>query len=356
MRVHAVLPGDVGDAAAPSGGDVYDQRVVRGLRELGVPVHEAAVPGAWPRPGAAAHAELARTLAGIPDGAVVLADGLVGCAAPGVLVPHARRLRLVVLVHLPLAVETGLPPGVVAELDTAERRCLHAARAIVVTGPWAARELVRRHGLPPGTVHTVPPGTDPAPPAPGTDGGSRLVCVASVTPRKGHDVLATALATIADLPWTCDCVGSLDRDPGFVTRLRAAIARHGLGDRMRLTGPRTGPPLDRTYAAADLLVLPSHAETYGMVVTEALARAVPVLASDVGGIPDALGRVPGGELPGLLVPPGDAGALADGLRRWLTDAALRRRLRDAAVARRNSLTGWDVCVQGMARVLEGVRE
>ena len=128
---------------------------------------------------------------------------------------------------------------------------------------------------------------------------------------------------MADLSWRCTCVGSLDRDPVFA----AAVQRRANG-RVEFTGPRTGSELERTYAAADLLVLPSHAETYGMVVTEALARGVPVIATDVGGVSEALGDG------GLLVPPGDPAALGAALRRWLGDADLRGRLRHAARERR----------------------
>ena len=111
-----------------------------------------------------------------------------------------------------------------------------------------------------------------------------------MTSDKGHDVLLDALATIADLPWHCVCVGSLDRDPAFVEELRRRALAGGLADRVRFPGPRTGADLDRSYAAADLLVLASRAETYGMVVTEALARGLPVVAADVGGLTEALGH------------------------------------------------------------------
>jgi glycosyltransferase involved in cell wall biosynthesis len=248
-------------------------------------------------------------------------------------------------VHLPLADETGLPPDVAADLDRAERACLHAVRAVVATSPTAARRLVAHHGLPPERVHTVPPGVDPAPLATGTDGVSRLLSVASVTPRKGHDLLVSALARVADLPWTCDCVGPLGA-PEHVAAVRAAIQRHGLADRVRLVGPRTGPPLADAYATADLFLLASRAETWGMAVTEALARGIPVLASSV---PDALGD--GGE----LLPAGDADALAAAVRRWLTDPDRRRDLRAAAGRRRPELSTWDETVAGIARVLATLR-
>ena len=123
---------------------------------------------------------------------------------------------------------------------------------------------------------------------------------------------------------------------------------------MRFAGPLVGAELDAAYAAADLVVLPSRGETYGMVVTEALARGLPVLATAVGGLPDALGRAPDGGVPGLLVPPGDAAALAGALRRWLTDADLRARLRRSAAARRTGLAGWATTARIVSNVLEAV--
>ncbi|WP_051772956.1 glycosyltransferase family 4 protein [Saccharothrix sp. NRRL B-16314] len=337
MTLHFVLPGGVDDPTSPSGGNTYDRRVVQGLRSLGGVVREIAVPGTWPQPDDTARADLVNALGGIEDGAVVLLDGLVACGVPDIVVPHANRLRLVVLVHLPLADETGLPPAVAARLDAAERECLRAATTVVATSPSAARHLAARHGLP--EVHAVAPGTNPAPLATGTDGVSRLLCVASLTPRKGHDVLVEALAAVTDLPWTCAFVG-----PGRSTAVRDLIARHDLADRIHLTGPLTGVPLDHAYAEADLFVLPSRAETYGMVVTEALARGIPVMASAV---PDALGSG------GLLLPPGDVAALARALRRWLTDDRWRRDLRVLAQTRRTGLSTWDDAAAALAAVLDG---
>ncbi|MET7468061.1 glycosyltransferase family 4 protein [Micromonospora sp. NPDC005686] len=337
--VHVVLPGDIDDPADPSGGNAYDRQVCRGLAERGWTVREHQVPGGWPHPGPRERAGLAGLLGGLPDGVPVLLDGLVASTVPDVLAPHAARLRLVVLVHLPIEGET-------------EARSLAAATAVVATSEWTRRRLLDRYALPPQRVAVAPPGVDPAPVAAGTPGGGRLLCVAAVTAVKGHDVLADALAEVADLDWTCDWVGPLDRDRAFAEGLRGRLDATGLGGRVRLTGPRAGTDLAATYAAADLLVQPSRRETYGMVVTEALARGVPVLASDTGGLPDTLGHAPGGDRPGLLVPPADPGATAAALRRWLTDAGLRDRLRHAARQRRHTLTGWPATVDRLATALK----
>jgi glycosyltransferase involved in cell wall biosynthesis len=98
-------------------------------------------------------------------------------------------------------------------------------------------------------------------------------------------------------------------------------------------------------------VLASRGETYGMVVTEALARGLPVIATAVGGLPEALGQASDGRRPGLLVPPEDSVALAAALRDWLVDANLRHRLREAARERRSTLSRWDAPTDRIARLL-----
>ena len=330
----AVLPGGIDDPAAPSGGNRYDRAVLARL----APVREIAVHGSWPAPGATERAELATALNGIPDGASVLVDGLVGCGVPELLAPHAGRLRLAVLVHLPLSDETGLDPAEATRLRALERTTLHLATTVVATSEAAAARIAAMHDLP--AVAVAVPGVDPAPPAEPGPAGHRLLCVAAVTPRKGQDLLVAALEhDLADLSWQCTFVGAL-RHP--VASSHPAI---------RFAGPRTGAGLDAAYAGADLLVLPSRAETYGMVVTEALARGLPVLASAVGGVGEALGTAPGGERPGLLVPPGDRPALAAALRAWLTDADLRVRLRAAASARRATLPTWAETARRLGEIL-----
>ncbi|GAA1016829.1 glycosyltransferase family 4 protein [Streptomyces thermogriseus] len=354
--VHFILPGGVDDPATPSGGNAYDRRVSLDLPGFGWQVQGHPVDGRWPRPGDQARTELARVLRELPDGAVVLLDGLVACGVPEIVVPETERLRMAVLVHLPLGDETGLDPAVAAELDAREREVLRAVPAVVATSDWAVRRLVSHHGLAPDRVHAAAPGADIAPLAPGTDGISQLLCVAAVTPRKGQHRLVEALAAVTDLPWTCTCVGALTQDPAYVAHLRELIAKYGLQDRFHLVGPRAGAELDASYAAADLMVLASYAETYGMAVTEALARGIPVIATDVGGIPEAVGRAPDGGVPGILVPPEDPAALAAELRGWFGEADVRRRLKAAARGRRAALNGWANTARSLAGVLDRLPE
>lgn len=347
--VHVIVPEGIDDPGRPSGGNAYDRRICRGLGTIGWAVDEHAVPGSWPWPDQAARATLARVLWDIPNGDVVLVDGLVASTVPEVLVPEATRLRLVVLVHMPLG--DGRAGDQVGAARTKERAVLSAAAAVVTTSTWTQGWLLARYALRPTQVQVAEPGVDNADLAPGTAAGGELLCVAAVTPNKGHDVLLAALATVSDLTWRCLCVGSLDRDPCFVDRLGRQAREGGIGDRVAFTGPRTGAARDAAYAAADVVVLASRAETYGMVVTEALARGLPVVATGVGGVPETLGRCADGSRPGVLVPSGNSAALAAALRCWLVDTDGRNRLRRAALERRKTLTGWSATSERISRVL-----
>jgi glycosyltransferase involved in cell wall biosynthesis len=350
--VHVVVPEGIDDPARPSGGNVYDRHLCRSLTALGSSVHEHSVPGFWHRPDAESFAALAGVLERIPDGAVVLIDGLVASPAPDVLVAHAGRLRLVVLVHMPLGHRPPADDAGGARMR--ERAVLSTAAAVVTTSQWARRRLRELYPLPADRIHVAEPGVDPADLAPGTADGGALLCVAAATSDKGHDVLLDALARISDLSWHCACVGSLERDLAFVEDVRRRALDCGLEHRVDFPGPRTGADLDRSYAAADLVVLASRAETYGMVVTEALARGLPVIAADVGGLTEALGHGADGVRPGLLVPPNDAAAFGAALRAWLEDVEFRGRLRRAARERRDSLSGWSTTASVVAGVLAAV--
>lgn len=351
-ELHVVVPDGVDDPARPSGGNTYDRHVCRGLSALGWSVHEHAVAGSWPRRDTASLGWLADAVRRMPDGAVVLLDGLVASTAPEVLVPEAHRVRLVMLVHMPLG-HRPADDGA-ADIRMRERAVLSAAAAVVTTSVWTRRRLLELYVLPADRVHVAEPGVDRAELAAGTAAGGSLLCVAAVTPAKGHDVLVDALSRMRGLPWRCVCVGSLDRDPVFVASLGRRLLDVRLQDRVSFTGSLTGAELDRRYAAADLMVLASRAETYGMVVSEALAWGVPVVAAEVGGVTDAVGQGTDGIRPGLLVPPDDPEALGAALRAWLGDVELRARLRRAASERRKSLPRWSTTTSVIAGVLAGV--
>ncbi|MFC5382660.1 glycosyltransferase family 4 protein [Aquipuribacter nitratireducens] len=347
-----IVPGDVD---RPTGGNVWDREVAAALRAAGTEVRWRPVAGAWPVPPEGP-GDLVEALAEV--GRVAVVDGLVAAAWPDVLEEASRRARLGLVVHLPLALETGLRPDDAERLDALETRALAAVDVVVATSQWCAGRLRGRTRTP---VRVARPGTRPpalAPPDRPGD-GTRLLAVGSLTPRKGHDVLLDALHRPAapDVPWRLRLVGPAP-DPAHERRLRDLAAALPHPDRVAFVGPRTGADLDAEYAWADLLVVPSHRETYGMVVTEALARRLPCLVTTGSGLEEALGEV-AGRHPGLLVPPGDAAALADALTTWWADADLRAGLRDLARRRGAALTapggGWDATAAAVHDALLGAR-
>ena len=178
-----LLPDGVDDPERPSGGNVYDRRVCQGLTAAGWSVLEHPVAGRWPCPDAADRAVLAGVLDALPDGAVVLADGLVACAAPVEVRRDAGRLRIVVLLHMPFGERS-------AGRRADESAVLAAAAAVVTTSTWTRTWLLDHYPLDRDRVRVAQPGVDDAPLAPGTPDGGRLLCVAAVTAAKGYDVLA----------------------------------------------------------------------------------------------------------------------------------------------------------------------
>jgi glycosyltransferase involved in cell wall biosynthesis len=341
--VYAVLPDGVDDLARPSGGNVYDRRVLRGQVALGRRVVELPLAGAWPTPDADDLERLDATLATIPDGGVVLADGLVASRAASVILHHITRLRLVVLLHMPIGP------------DRSEEQVLGAAAAVITTSVWTRERVRGWYGI--SRVDVALPGVDPveaAPPHRSAAGGTSFLCVAAVHPGKGHDLLLDALARLGDRAWTLTCVGSLDVDPDHVSRLQTQVYARSWERRVVFTGPLSGRALGTAYGVADLLVLPSRAESYGLVVVEALAHGLPVVATAVGGVPEALGRAPIGALPGMLVPPEDPEALSGALRAWLDDPGLRERLGRAATGRQPTLRRWAQTVDDVGAVLDRV--
>jgi glycosyltransferase involved in cell wall biosynthesis len=221
---------------------------------------------------------------------------------------------------------------------------------VVVTSEWTRRQILTRYQIPASRVHVARPGVDRVA-APARPVRGHLICVGVLSRHKGQDILVEALAHLADREWHCVLVGSLDRDPVFVERLQTRITRLRYDHRVRLSGVLIGAALSHAYTTADLLVAPSRSETYGMTVTEALAHGVPVIATAVGGLPEAFGSTADGSGPGQLIPPGDPAALAAALGDWLGDEGHRHRLRAAVRQRQPTLHGWEQTTQEIGDAL-----
>ncbi|MEX2528100.1 MAG: glycosyltransferase family 4 protein [Gemmatimonadota bacterium] len=348
--VHLVIPGPLDQL---TGGYIYDAHIVHGLRAVGWTVTVHSLEGRFPNPDLEAQAAMASTLAALPDDSLVVLDGLAAGGLPHPLLLHGQRLRLMGLVHHPLSHETGVPEDLRERLAASEARGLAACRGVIVTSRFTARQL-EAMGTPSSRIRVVEPGTHgvPGPRSPARvqeNSIPRLLCVASVVPRKGHDVLLEALALLRDHPWECHCVGSLTRNPSFAARIQRQGGALDFPERVHFHGEVSPQELEAYYKGAHCFVLASHYEGYGMVLTEALAHGLPVVSTTGGAIPDT---VPAQAA--LLVPPGNPAALAEALGRVVapdTGPELRRRLSDAARRHGELLPTWDAAVSSFQEAL-----
>ncbi|WFF40023.1 glycosyltransferase family 1 protein [Salinicola endophyticus] len=334
-----------GDPQQLTGGYLYDARIVEALRSQGWAVTVVGLEGRFPEPDAVASHALDSALTALVDGSRVVIDGLAMGGLPAIVERHASRLSITALLHHPLCDETGLGEPERQRFRISETRGLAAVERVIVTSVYTARRLAD-FDVPANKIAVIEPGVIRGELAHGDLTQPRLLCVATLTPRKGQDVLVEALAELTHLPWQCDLIGDLDRAPDYAAQVRAAIARHGLEGRIRLLGAQPSAALGEHYRDATLFVLPSHYEGYGMVITEALAHGLPVVTTTGGALAHTLP-----EQAGIKVPPGDSRALGEALTKLLSDPEQYQRYRDGARALRDTLGDWDSAARAFAAAL-----
>ncbi len=344
-RVVFAVPGDID---ALTGGYGYDRRIVAELRWLGWEVELVALGDGFPRPSDAQRDVAQQRLAATPADCPIVIDGLAFGVLPEVATVLQATRPVVALVHHPLAFETNLAQQEMERLHDSERIALAAARSVIVTSPATADLLTGPYNVPPDRIEVILPGTDRVPFSVGSGGPLlHLLAVGAVGARKGFDLLVEALARITHLPWRLTIAGDRGRDAEAVMRLDAAIARHRLEDRIDCTGAVSSERLADLYARADLFVLASRFEGYGMAYAEALAHGLPVVGTTGGAIPQT---VPVSA--GRLVPPGDVAALAEVLRELIENDASRRALAAGARAHASTLPTWACSGAQFGRALE----
>ena len=338
-----------GDLANPTGGYAYDRRIIEGLAALGWRTAVVDLGDGFPFPTNAARAAARTRLAALPIGPPIVIDGLAFGALPEAAAALGATHSLVALVHHPLALETGLSAAASASLRASERAALACARHVIATSTTTARLLAADYDVPSERLSVVEPGTERvATPQRRVESVIALLAVGAVVPRKGYDVLVAALARLKHLPWRLVIAGDCGRSVDTFRRLVADIAALGLGDRVQLAGTVTAEELASLYASADLFVLPSRFEGYGMAYAEAIAHGVPVIGTNAGAIPET---VPADA--GVLVPPDDVDMLAATLQRVMNNPAERERL--AAGARATAFPSWRGQAALFARALENLR-
>jgi glycosyltransferase involved in cell wall biosynthesis len=317
-----------------TGGYIYDRRVIAGLSKLGWSVRPMSLGEGFPFPSPTVKTKAEQMLSALPDGAIVLVDGL----AFGVLDDWAsregQRLTIIALVHHPLALETGLTEDEQAAFQHTEMQALQFARHIIVTSPMTARHLTAHFGVDADRITIAIPGVDPASPSVGNAHPPQILSVGTLTPRKGHDVLLAALKEIEDLPWQATIIGSRDLNPETTRALETQCRALDLGERVVFAGEVEH--IGHAYEKAHIFALASRYEGYGMVFAEALSHGLPIVACHAGAIPEV---VPGEA--GILVPVDDVAAFSTALRCLLLDDHLRRDKAEGSKQAGLKLPGWE---------------
>lgn len=340
-----------GDIATPTGGYAYDRRMIAELAQLDWQVDLIDLGEGFPWPDQATRSAARMRLFATPAGRSIVVDGLALGVLPEAASEVAGRNPLTALVHHPLALEVGVSPAQAEALRASERAALAAVQHVIVTSAATARLIASDYGVPAARITVATPGSDPAAPVQGNrDGVVRLLSVGAVVPRKGHDNLVAALATLTELPWRLTIAGDRTRDPGAVAQLDADIARHALEGRIATLGAVSPEQLAALYAEADVFALASHFEGYGMAYAEAIAQGLPVVGTSAGAIPETVSPDAG-----LLVPPGNVSALANALRQVIGDEDLRRRMAGASRMAATRLPTWRQSAEIFARALETPR-
>ncbi|MEM9027875.1 MAG: glycosyltransferase family 4 protein [Pseudomonadota bacterium] len=348
LNVGFAIPGDL---QAPTGGYAYARELFRRFAAHDIQASHIQLPAGFPFPDANDIADTESRFAQIGPQTPLLIDGLAYGAFPEHLaaaLPHP----LVALIHHPLARETGLSDEQVASLKQSERAALRRADRVITTSTETADILARCYDVSADKLSVAEPGT----PAPRRHRGSQsatmqLLAVGAVSHRKGYDVLCSALAGLSDETWHLTIVGDTTRNPAVTETLRRQIADDGLADRVTLTGAATADELDRQYHNADIFVHAAHYEGYGMVLTEALSRGLPIVTTSNGAAAEAISHDAA-----IKVPADDVSALAAALAAVIGDAAQRRHLSDCAWAAAQTLPTWDQTTQTVAKVLRGIAE
>ncbi|HEY0604355.1 MAG TPA: glycosyltransferase family 4 protein [Herpetosiphonaceae bacterium] len=345
MRVAFIT---VGDARRHTGGYLYHARVFAGLRAQGFAIDEIS----------ASAAPLADQLAAAPAfGAtfepqrydVVVIDAL----ARGVCGPWIegwRALRPVVaMVHqLPSVAEAE--PAQIEREQTLEAPLLMADCLIAVSEH--GRKILLARGVAAERIAVISPGFDRLPSQPAQesrcrapDERLRVLCVAQWIARKGLTTLLAAWEQLETTNAVLELIGEIAADPEYAAEVRAHVARIP-AERVIVRGAVTDDALQQAYCSADLFVLPSRFEGYGMVYAEALAHGLPIIACDVGPVPALITRQAG-----IFVSPDDPAALAQALARVLHDPLLRAQLAAGATSRAAALPSWDDTTRRFAQVL-----
>jgi glycosyltransferase involved in cell wall biosynthesis len=343
-RVAFAIPGDI---TTQTGGYIYDSHLIRGLREQGRDVIVIHLGSSYPDPTSEDATDAAEKLSAVPPDCPLIVDGLAfGALHPAALA--AISAPVVALVHHPLAYEGGLDATRREHLLETERANLRQTAHVVVTSPYTAGLLVSDYGVAGEHITIARPGIDQVSHPREPVDPPLILSVGIQLPRKGHDVLLRALATLVHLPWQAVIVGQV-LDEAYGAHLVQLRDERGLGARVSLAGQVSDVELAMLYRQASVFALATRFEGYGMVFGEAMAHGLPIVSCNTGAVPDTVASGAG-----FLVEPDDSDGFASALARLLHDDTLHASMAEESARAGALLDNWSYTAARVGAVLDNV--
>jgi len=346
-KILFIIPGDIN---LPTGGYRYDKAILAEWERAAIEYELISLEGNYPLPADNEKAAAVAKIETFADADAAVIDGLAGGVLPEFIAALGKHMPVVSLLHHPLCLETGLAEDTAKSLEESERQGLQYVAHVVTTSPETRRTVHQLFDFPLEKISSVLPGVNREPPSLGSgESSKKLLCVGSIIKRKGHMILVEALSKLKHLDWHLDCMGAMDFDEKLIEQVKACIDQYGLDDRITLHGPVSDDVLREAYTHADLFVLPSLYEGYGMVYAEAIVRGLPVIGTIAGAIPDT---VP--ETCGILVEPENAGALAKAIEEILSNPDLLAKYKQGAIEAEPTFPTWAKSADAFYEILEAL--
>lgn len=352
-KITFAYPGDIDTL---TGGYLYDKHVMLGLQDLGWDVQRLSLGDGFPTPSPNTLDQAINQLMAVGTDQLLLIDGLALGGFGERAEALSKRHPYIALVHHPLAKESGLTAQQAKALFESEKPTLDHASCVVVTSPTTADTLVAEYEVPRQNIHVVIPGLDrppqrvqSTPSITSKNSPLQFLAVGALVPRKGFDVLLEALHFVANHAWSLTIVGDTSRSPQTTVAIKTQINALGLTSRVMLAGSLSPKALAEQYHRADVFVLASHYEGYGMAYAEALSWGLPVIGTTGGAVTQTVPTETG-----LLVAPGQPEAFAAALMQVLKDPIKRERMRLAAQRHGQQLPTWADTAQAFSQVLSRV--
>ena len=347
MHILFVIPGDIN---LPTGGYRYDREIINAWQKSGIEVSLASIEGNYPFPSETDKKTALQDIIKFPKADIAVVDGLLGGTSPEFMQALSKTLLIVALIHHPLCLENGLSIKNAESLEASERAGLKFTSGVITTSPATTLTVSNLFEYNRNKIHTVLPGVERGQISTGSKSSTvNLLCVGSIIERKGHKDLLLALSELSDYNWHLDCIGSTDFDPKLFIELKQILKTKALETKVTFHGTVSEETITNAYIKADVFVLPSLFEGYGMAYAEAIAHGLPVIGTTAGAIPDT---VP--ETCGILVEPSNIKALHQALEKIILDKALRNQYQKAAIKAEPSFPTWQSSANAFLKILKEI--